>query len=74
MHVNLEEIPLLPPFHKHQSLGLDEIKDILLYGIPHSWQQEMDCQGFNPIAQPIACLINFMENIEMSEDFQKNFH
>ena len=71
MHVNTQEIPLLPPFTNYQALALDEIKDILLYGTPHSWQQEMDHQGFDPMAHVIGSLINFMENIKTSEDFDK---
>jgi len=49
MHINTEEIPRLP-LHcsETQSLGEDEIVDILLCGTPKSWQREMDCQGFDP--------------------------
>ena len=71
MHINMQEIPLLLPFATYQTLVLDKIKDILLYGIPSSWQPEMDHQGFNPMAHMIGSLIGFMENIEMSEDFDK---
>jgi len=49
--INHEEIPELPPnCNTAQSLGSDEISDTLLYGTPKSWQREMDCQGFDPMA------------------------
>jgi len=47
----------------------DEIIDILLFGTPKSWQREMDCQGFDPLAKTVTEVVEFMEHIEMSEDF-----
>jgi len=68
--INHEEIPELPPnYDTAQSLGSDEISDILLYGTPKSWQREMDCQGFDPMAKTTQEIVQFMENIDMSEDF-----
>ena len=68
--INHEEIPELPPnYNTAQSLGPDEISDILLYGTPKSWQREMDRQGFDPMAKTTQEIVQFMENIEMSEDF-----
>ena len=52
-HVNLintdEEIPNLPPFQMDQQLGDDKIINILLSGIPKSWNPEMAVQGFGPV-------------------------
>ena len=67
--INTEEVASLPPFALDQALGDDEMIDILLYGSPKSWQKEMDRQGFDPLEHPIQEVVDFMENIESSEDF-----
>ena len=66
--INSEEIPCLPPFHAQQGLTLDEILDILLYGTPRSWQNEMDRQGFDPLEKGWYATIDFMENLEELEE------
>jgi len=53
-------------------LGDDEIVDILLFGTPKSWQQEMDRQGIDPMSKTPAELAEFVERIKMSEDFNSN--
>lgn len=66
--VNLEEVPLLPPdFDTCQSLGNDELVDLLLFGTPKSWQREMDCQGFDPITKTAAEVVAFMEQIDTKQ-------
>jgi len=76
MHVyriNTEEIARCPPaFDDTQCLTPDEIIDILLFGTPKSWQREMDRQGFDPLTSTVAQAVEFMERIEMSEDFDGN--
>jgi len=68
--INHEEIPELPPnYNTAQSLGPDEVSDILLHRTPKSWQREMDRQGFDPMAKTAQEIVQFMENIEMSKDF-----
>ena len=68
--INTEEIARCPPaFDRTQCLGDDEIIDILLFGTPKSWQREMDRQGFDPLASTVTQVVEFMERIEMSEDF-----
>jgi len=68
--INHEQIPELPTnFNNAQSLSADEITDILLCGTPKSWQREMDCQDFDPMAKTTQEIVKFMENIKMSEDF-----
>jgi len=73
MHVyriNTKEIARCPPaFNNTQCLTPDEIIDILLFGTPKSWQREMDRQGFDPLARTVTEVVEFMERIEMSEDF-----
>ena len=70
--VNMEEIPLLPPFQATQSLSNDEMLDILLRGTPRSWQREMDRQGFDVNESTFTQVIDFLENIEASETFDPN--
>jgi len=41
-------------FNATQCLSDDEIVDILLFGTPKSWQQEMDRQGFDPLMKTPA--------------------
>jgi hypothetical protein len=70
LRINGEEIPRLPPnFDATQSLSDDEIADILLFGTPKSWQREMDRQGFDPMTASPSEVVDFMEQIETSEDF-----
>ena len=71
-YINLEELPNLPPFNPNQSLSNDEIIEILLYGIPKSWQKEMSHQGFDPMSSTIQELVNFMERIKEAEGFDTN--
>jgi len=68
--INTKEIARCPPAFDHtQCLTPDEIINILLFGTPKSWQREMDCQGFDPLASTVTQVVEFMERIEMSEDF-----
>jgi len=71
--INTEEIARCPPaFDNTQCLIPDEIINILLFGTPKSWQREMDRQGFDPLAKTVTEVVEFMERIEMSEDFDSN--
>jgi len=71
--INSKEIARCPPaFNSTQCLTPDEIIDILLFGAPKSSQREMDRQGFDPLAKTVAEAVEFMERIEMSEDFDGN--
>jgi len=68
--INSDEIARCPPaFNSTQCLTSDEIIDILLFDTPKSWQREMDHQGFDPLAKTVTEAAEFMERIEMSEDF-----
>ena len=68
--INDEEIPRLPPnFNAAQKIQPDELIDILLFGTPKSWQREMDRQGFDPLTHTTQQVVDFMERIEMTEDF-----
>ena len=50
----------------------DEIMDIILFGTPKSWQREMDRQGYDPMDHTTAELVDFLEQIESSEEFDHN--
>jgi hypothetical protein len=69
--INNEELPCLPPFQNGQSLSDDELLDILLFGTPKSWQNEMERQGFDPMTSTLDEVVNFMENIETAEEVSK---
>ena len=68
VRLNQSDLPNLPPFHQNQALTQDELLDILLFGTPRSWQNEMDRQGFDPIEKGFYPTVDFMENMEGLED------
>ena len=67
MRMNDEELPNLPPYSASNKLSEDELLDIILFGTPRSWQNEMERQNFDPIETGIHGTIDFMEGIEASE-------
>jgi hypothetical protein len=67
--MNDKEIPNLPPFGVNQGLSLDELVDIILYAVPKFWIKEMDRQGFDSMIKTPMEVVNFLEQIETSEDF-----
>ena len=69
LRLNTEILPKLPPFGNFQTIQDEELTDILLYGTPKSWQKEMDKQGFDPLENGVYEVVNFMERIEATEDF-----
>jgi hypothetical protein len=60
IRINNEELPNLPPFGAGQALSQDEMIDILLHGTPCSWQNEMERQGFDPMASTANEVVDFM--------------
>ena len=52
-----------PPFN-------NELLDVILFGTPKSWQKEMEQQGCDPMGQPLHEVVDFLENIKASEDFE----
>ena len=69
LRINSNEFPNLPPFAAGQELSPDELLDILLFGTPKSWQKEMERQGFDPMDHTMREVVEFMERIEATEDF-----
>ena len=72
MRMNAEELIRLPPFKTNQGLGMDELIDIVCYGIPKSWVKKMDEHDFDPYQKSLVQLIAFCERMESAEDFDKN--
>ena len=70
LKINMEDIPMLPPFSDQSRLSNDELMDIVLFGTPRSWQREMDRQGFDPIDHSLSEVVDFLEQVETSEDFE----
>lgn len=69
--INNEEIPELPPYQGvAQKLADDEILEIIYFGIPNSWKREMNLQGFDPLVQGMAPLIEFCQRLEEIPEFQ----
>ena len=69
LRMNQDELPALPPFARQQFLVDDELIDILCFGTPKSWSREMDRQGFDPLTSTPGQVVDFLERIEQSEDF-----
>ena len=69
-HMARTELNLLPPFAADQGLPDDEVVDILLHATPKSWQRHMDLQGFDPVTKTPEEVVQFMENIETSEEYE----
>jgi hypothetical protein len=72
LRINRTELIAMSPHAENQSLSDDELLDILLFGTPCSWQHKMEHQGFDPMENDINDVVNFMEQIESSEDFDAN--
>ena len=68
--INLEELPQLPPFSPTQALSYDELMDIVVYGIPRSWEKEMRQQDFDPFHHntTLCMLVDFCEHLKGVED------
>ena len=66
---NLEHLPNLPLSGANQALSDGELLGILLFGTSKSWQKERECQGFDPLENLVNNVVEFMEYIEATEDF-----
>jgi hypothetical protein len=71
IHINDKELPMLPPFAATNSLTDAEMIDIVLYGMPNSWEQEMAKQGHDPLVMTLGMVTEFCERLETAEDFDK---
>jgi hypothetical protein len=51
----------------------DEVIDILLHNTPHLLQNEMERQGFDPMASMANEVVDFMENIKAVKEKEQSF-
>ena len=72
MRINMQELPKVPPFLAANSLDDGEMLDIALYGSPKKWQGLMDQHGFDPMEHTFQEVIEFMERLESSEEFDRS--
>ena len=72
IRINGEELPMLPPFGPNQGLSVDEIIDIVTYGIPKSWVRKMDEHDFDPLAKGVDQLVAFCERMEAAEEHRND--
>ena len=61
-----------PPFEDNQELDEDEIIDIVEHAIPHSWQDNIVLQGYDPDESTLADLVDFCERHEFIEASRNN--
>jgi hypothetical protein len=73
LRINFEEVPFLPPFKGDtQCLTDDELVEIITFAVPKSWNREMDRQGKDPVDMTSWEVVEFLEQIEASEDFDND--
>lgn len=58
LNAHLEKFP---PNKKNQRMDDDEVLDLLEFGVPYSWQNQMTLQGFEPQADPSKKVIDFVK-------------
>ena len=55
-----------------EKIGEDELKDILDFGNPRSWQKQMILQGFDPIEKSMKEFTDFCEHLERTQELEPN--
>ncbi len=69
-------LPLFPPkvdgdtVTAPTKLPEDELLDLMEYGVPKTWQNQMTLQDFDPLANSLDKFVNFCERLERVEDEQ----
>ena len=53
-----------------QKLDEDDLKEVLEFSVPASWQKAMVLQGFNPVDRTITEFVEFCERIEFTEGLE----
>ena len=56
-----------PPFGLNQKMANDEIKEIIEFAAPQSWQKELLRQGIDVTNRSIEGIVDFFERLEISE-------
>ncbi len=57
-----------PPFHDDQKLSEEDLLELLEFGLPKSWQNQMTLQGFVPSDKTMAEFLEFCDRLEMTEE------
>jgi hypothetical protein len=68
LRINEQEIVHLPPFGPNQAFSTDELKEIIVWGLPNTWKTEMDKFDFNVYTSSVAQLVDFCERLESTEE------
>lgn len=69
--LNTQDLPELPPFETANSMGEEEIREIIQYAIPNSWNRKLREQSKDPLTMSLSALINTLEDYESAEsDFE----
>ena len=60
----------MPPFTANQQLSEDKLMDIIMFGIPQSWERKMNWQDFDPFQGRIVLrqLVEFCKRIKVTKD------
>ena len=68
VRINEQEIVHLPPFRgSEQAFPEEELKGIIMYGLPNSWKKEMNKFDFDLYRNSVMQLVDFCERLESSE-------
>jgi len=70
LRINDNELPFLPPFGQNQALNEDELKEIIYYGLPPKWKDDMIKLNFDCFMQPFEEVVNFCERQESTAENQ----
>ena len=65
--INTQDLPMFPPFDTANSMSEEEIREIIQYAIPNSWNRKLREQSKDPLTMTLANLITTLENYESAE-------
>ena len=69
--INTLELPQFPPFSNANCMSEEEIREIIQYAIPNSWNRKLREQSKDPLTMTLPSLISTLENYESAEsDFE----
>ena len=65
--INEEDLMMLPPFLESNRIPDDEMKEIIQYAIPNSWNRKLREQSKDPLLMSYFELVTTLENYESAE-------
>ena len=65
--INEEDLMMLPPFLESNRIPEDEMKEIIQYAIPNSWNRKLREQSKDPLLMSYFELVTTLENYESAE-------